>query len=117
MCGASKVTLATTAEEITSTFVSPSRRGPRWRLPITRRTPSKPACVHDYGVSCLLSAPKLLPTNATTFSAFHPTAHLHSGHLRFIKGVHPELRCDVLHAGFVDKDSGAVSPTASERVR
>ena len=116
MCSVSKVTLVTTVEDITSTPVSPSQRGPWWRLPITKRTISKPVYIHDCGVSCLLSAPKLLPTNATVFSAFHLTTHVCSGRSRFVGGFHPKLRYGVLRMGSVDKDTGTVSPAASERV-
>ena len=87
VCGASKVILTNTAEEFTSTPVSPSQRGPQWRLHITKWTTRKPTCVRDCGVSCLLSAPKLFLANANTPSTFHPTTHLRSGRLRFVRGA------------------------------
>ena len=53
--------------------------------------------------------------NASAPSALHPAAPLCSVCLRFVRGVHLEQTYGVSRAGSVDRDAGAVLPTASGR--
>ena len=66
--------------------------------------------------SCLKSASELFLTNANTLSVLHLAVLLHCVRLRFVRGVYPEQRYNVLHVGSVDRNVEAVLPAASGRV-